>query len=163
MGVRTTKSNVPQLDPLRWNIEKAATEFGLTAATLRRALNKNSALSDKDSLYTTQQIAAAIYGALHIEKLKTQREITRKLVLENEITTGSVLNRAELTRVFAMIAEAISNRIMACGELSRAAKEDILKDLSSWPLALEEVAHAQSRLVVSRGNGRRPDDDEQRP
>jgi hypothetical protein len=39
-------------------------------------------------LFTTQQIAAAIYGALHIEKLKTQCETTRKLALENPITHG---------------------------------------------------------------------------
>ena len=158
MGVRTTKSNVPQLDPLRWNIEKAATEFGLTAATLRRALNKNSALSDKDSLYTTQQIAAAIYGALHIEKLKTQREIARKLALENTITTGSVLNRAELEKVFAAIADAFASRVMSVQGLSRQEKEDLLKDLSSWPLALEDVAHAQTRLP--RGKGKRHEEDQ---
>jgi hypothetical protein len=73
----------------------------------------------------------------------------------NKEKRGQVLNRAELTRVFAMIAEAISSRIMACEELSRTAREDILKDLSSWPLGLEEVAHAQSRLP--RGNGTRPE------
>jgi hypothetical protein len=143
---------------LRWSVERAGVEFGLTSNTLRKALNKDSAAPDKDGLFTTQQIAAAIYGALHMEKLKTQREITRKLALENAITTGSVLNRAELTRAFAMIAEAISNRIMACDELSRAAKKDILMDLSSWPLALEEVAHAQGRLP--NGKGPRSEEDQ---
>jgi hypothetical protein len=40
---------------------------------------------------------------------------------------------------------------------SRAAKEDILRDLASWPLVLEDVAHAQSRL--HRGNGKHPEED----
>jgi hypothetical protein len=38
MGIRTTKSNVPQNVALRWNVEKAAIEFGLSTATLRKAL-----------------------------------------------------------------------------------------------------------------------------
>jgi hypothetical protein len=62
MGVRS-KSNVPQA-ALRWSPERAAIEFGFSTATLRKALNKNSAAPDKEGLFTTQQIAAAIYGAL---------------------------------------------------------------------------------------------------
>jgi hypothetical protein len=142
MGGRS-KTNVPEA-ALRWSVERASREFALSTGTLRKSLNKNSAASDKDGLYTTQQITAALYGALHIEKLKTQREITRKLPLENAITTGSVLNRAELAKAFAMIADAISSRIMSCQTLPRSAREDILKDLSSWPLVLEDVAHCQS-------------------
>jgi len=154
---RNTKSNVSEA-ALRWSVERAGIEFGLTSATLRKALNKNSAAPDKDGLFTTQQIAAAIYGALHIEKLKTQREITRKLALENAITTGSVLNRAELEKVFAAIADAFASRVMSVQGLSRQEKEDLLKDLSSWPLALEDVAHAQTRLP--RGKGKRHEEDQ---
>ena len=86
---------------------------------------------------------------------KTQREITRKLALENAITTGSVLNRAELEKVFA---DAFASRVMSVQGLSRQEKEDLLKDLSSWPLALEDVAHAQTRLP--RGKGKRHEEDQ---
>ena len=55
-----------------------------------------------------------------------------------------------------MIADAMSTRIMS-SELSRTAKEDILRDLSSWPLALEEVADRQTRLP--RGKGKRHEED----
>jgi len=89
---------------------------------------------------------------------KTQREITRKLALENAITTGSVLNRAELEKVFAAIANALASRVMSVQGLSRQEKEDLLKDLSSWPLALEDVAHAQTRLP--RGKGKRHEEDQ---
>ena len=91
---RTTKSNLPQDVPLKWNVEKGAQEFGLSIMTLRKALNKISAAPDSDGLYTTRQIGSAVYGgALSEEKLRTQRQITRKLELENAITTGSVLGR----------------------------------------------------------------------
>jgi len=46
---------------------------------------------------------------------------------------------------------------MSVQGLSRQEKEDLLKDLSSWPLVLEDVAHAQSRF--HRGNGKRPEED----
>jgi hypothetical protein len=45
---RTTKSNLP----LKWNVEKAAAEFGLSNMTLRKALNKTSAAPDQDGVYT---------------------------------------------------------------------------------------------------------------
>jgi hypothetical protein len=94
---RPTRSNVPQA-ALLWSIERAGIEFGLTSATLRKALAKNSAVPDRDGLFSTAQIVAAIYGALHVEKLRTQRARAWKLELENRITVGIVLNRAELER-----------------------------------------------------------------
>jgi hypothetical protein len=155
---RTSRSNLPQDVPLRWNVEKAAAEFGVSIMTLRKSLNKTSASPDQDGLFTTRQIGTAVYGgALSEEKLRTQRQLTRKLELENEITEGNVLNRAALSKAFAAIADAFCNRLMSVRGLSRQEKEDLLKELSSWPLALEDVAHAQSRLP-RRGKGKRDGD-----
>jgi hypothetical protein len=106
----------------------------------------------------TQQIACAIYGALHVEKLKTRREITRKLELENAVTKASVLRRSEVAKGLAQVADAMVSRIMV-SDLSRSAKEDLLKDLASIPLMLKDVAHAQSRLSV-RGNGQTLEEDQ---
>jgi hypothetical protein len=149
-----SKSNVPAA-ALRWRVERAGVEFGCSSNTLRKSLAKNSAAADQDGLFTTQQIIAALYGALHQEKLRTQRQIADRITLENQITRGELLNRAALSKAFAQIADAISSRIMWCSELPRVAREDILRELSGWPLALEEVAARQSRLP--RGNGMRPE------
>jgi hypothetical protein len=147
-----SKSNVPQSVVLRWNITKAATEFGVSKDTLKKSLNQISAPADSDGLYSTQQICEALFGAMHQEKLRTQRQITERITLENQITHAQVLNRAELAKGFAQVADAMASRIMV-SELSRSAKEDLLKDLSSIPLMLKEVAHAQSRLPRRNGNG----------
>jgi hypothetical protein len=64
-------------------------------------------------------IGAVYGGALSEEKLRTQRQLTRKLELENAITEGNVLNRAALSKAFALIADAISSRIMSYAGLSR--------------------------------------------
>ena len=139
---RASRSNLPQDVPLKWNIEKGAAEFGLSIMTLRKALAKTSATPDSDGLYTTQQIVAALYGALHQEKFRTQKELADRYALENQITRAEVLNRAEVERIFATIADAITTRIMS-SNLSRHEKEDILNDIAALPIVLKEVAHAQ--------------------
>ena len=122
---RRSKLNVPAA-ALRWSVERVGIEFGLASATLRKSLAKSSATADQDGLFTTRQVVDALFGTLAVEKLATQKEVRRKLELENAITTGSVLDRGSLSKVFALIADAISSRIMSCNELSRTAKEDIL-------------------------------------
>jgi hypothetical protein len=102
-----TKSNLPQDEALKWNLAKAAIEFSTTADTLKKALNQISASPDPDGLFTTAQLCEAIYGSMYKAKLATQHELTRKLELENAITTASVVNRAELERVFAELADAL--------------------------------------------------------
>jgi hypothetical protein len=149
---RPSKSNVPAA-ALRWSVERAGIEFGLTSQTLRKSLVKNDVQPDAAGLYTSRQIAGAVYGgAFSEEKLRTQRELTRKLQLENAITEANVLNRSELMKGLSMVADAMITRINAA-EIPRSVKEDLLKDIAAIPLILKEVAHAQSRLPRRNGNG----------
>ena len=153
---RVTKSNIPAA-ALRWSVERAGIEFGLTSQTLRRSLAKASASPDSDGLFTTKQIIAAIYSAFDQEKLATQKELTKKYQIANAVAEGSFLDRAELMRGLAAGADAITSRILS-SELSRKAKEDLLRDLSSVPLILEEVADKQTRLPRRNGNEDREKD-----
>jgi hypothetical protein len=68
------------------------------------------------------------------------------------------LNRAALSAAFAQVVDAIKSRIMS-SPLSREIKEDVLGDLASVPLILEDVASRQSKLALN-GNGKRPNGDE---
>jgi hypothetical protein len=96
----STKSNVPQDAPLRWNLRKAAVEFGTTVDTLKKSLNQISAEPDADGLYTTGQLIQARYGQLYQEKLRVQRETADRIALENQNTRAEVLNRAALMAGF---------------------------------------------------------------
>jgi hypothetical protein len=145
MPTLPTKSNVPQHEPLRWNVEKAAREFGVANSTVKRRLNEVAASPDKDGLYSTEQLVEALFGSMHVEKLKTQRQITERYALENAITRAAVLNRAELTKAFSALADALVT-VINRSELSRQGKEDFLKNLSSWPVLLQDVAAAQSKF-----------------
>jgi len=85
---RATRSNVPAA-ALKWSVERAAPEFGLTHNTLRKLLNKNSVQADAEGLYSTKQITDAVFGGLADEKLATQMQLTRKYQLENSIVVGT--------------------------------------------------------------------------
>jgi hypothetical protein len=88
--------------------------------------------------------------ALQSEKLRTQKELTEKLRLENEITRGDVLRRTEVARTFALIADAMATRINSASELPRTVREDLLRELATWPLALEEASHATTRRKAAK-------------
>ena len=136
-----TKSNLPQHEALRWNLRKASVELGTTSDTLKKRLNQISASPDSDGLFSTLQLVRALFGELHQEKIRTQSALAQKLELENAVTTGSFVNRSELMKTLAQIADAMVHRIMV-SELPREAKEDLLKNLSGIPLVLT----GQSRL-----------------
>jgi hypothetical protein len=152
------KTNVPTA-ALRWSVERAGIEFGLTSNTLRKALAKNSAAADADGLFSTAQILAALYGALHVERLRTQRARAEQLELENAITRGNFLNRAELMKGLAAIADAFVSRLNAATEVPRQVREDLQRDLATWPSALQGAAHRQTRLLL-RGSNNGHDHDE---
>jgi hypothetical protein len=42
---------------------------------------------------------------------------------------------------------------MAATEIPRQAREDLLHDIATWPLVLEDVAHRQTRLLRNGDNG----------
>lgn len=92
----------------------------------------------------TNQQARADIISLNAERLRTQRELTERLQLENAITRGDVLRKRELMTRLSVIADAAKSRLMAVTSLEREAKEDILRDIATWPLALKETQHAQT-------------------
>jgi hypothetical protein len=89
---RATKSNIGT-EPLRWNFDAMSREFNFSIPTLRAALAKSSAVPGEDGCFSTTQICDALYGALHLEKIRTQRATTERIVLENQITRAEVLDR----------------------------------------------------------------------
>jgi hypothetical protein len=104
-------------------------------------------------------MASQALTALQTEKLKTQKQMTERLRLENAMTRGELLRKSEVAKAFAVIADAISTRIMSATELPRIVREDLLREISTWPLALEEATHAQTRIKAAdnaQGQGQDP-------
>jgi hypothetical protein len=152
-----TKSNVPQNEPLRWNLRKAAQEFGTTPDTLKKALNQISAAPDKSGLYSTGQLLQSLYGQLHVEKVRYQRALAERVELENATTTADLLSRSELERTFGELADALKQAVMNSG-MPREACENFLHNLATWPLRIQTIVKRQSR---SHGAKNGPGDEDQ--
>jgi hypothetical protein len=91
------------------------------------------------------------------QRTETQKQLAEKYRLENEVVRAEVLRKSELTKALALVADAIVARITA-SDLSQSAKDDLLREIASIPLVLEEVAHGQTRLP-GRPNGKRLEED----
>jgi hypothetical protein len=143
--MRRSKSNVPAA-ALRWSIDRAALEFKLARGTLRKSLGSIGAKPDAGGCFSTGQITEALFGSMHIEKLGTQRELRRKLELENRITTASVLDKKALMAGLSQLADSMVARVMSHTELPRELLEDFLRDISELPVIVADVATRQSRL-----------------
>jgi hypothetical protein len=152
-----TRSNLPQHEPLRWNLKKAATEFGTTVDTLTKSLNQVSASPDSDGCYSTKQLIQARFGALYQEKLRTQREMGDRIALENQITRSEVFNKSELSKGFAALADAMTH-IIKSSKLSREEQEDLQRELAGVPIVISNVARRQSKLHRAK-NGQAKEDE----
>jgi hypothetical protein len=152
------RGNVPA-KPLRWSIDRASAEFKLAQNTLKKYLNQSGAEPDEGGCYSTAQVTNAIFGDLRAERLRKERELTKRYALQNAITEGSVLDRAELSRTFALIADAMVSRINSATELPRNVREDLLRDLSTWPDAIKETVARQTKFPRGR-DGQTGDDNQ---
>lgn len=94
-------------------VDRASGEFKLAANTLRKMLNQGGAEPDAVGCFSTEQLCRAVFGDLRPERLRKERELTRKYQLENAIVEASVLDRSELMKGLAMVADAMTSRIMA--------------------------------------------------
>lgn len=157
MQAARPRGNLPK-EPLKWTIERASNEFKLASGTLRKNLHQISAEPDSGGCYSTEQLCQAIFDDMHSERLRTQRQLTRKYELENQITEASVLSKSELAKVFGQLADAISTHIMSATELPREVRDDVLRELASWPLSLEEVSSRATKFP--RGKGQVAEEDE---
>ena len=79
-----------------------------------------------------------------LSSLFTQmQEVCRHLFSSRELV--ETLSRPELMKGFAALADAMVFRITS-SELSREAKEDLLKDLASIPIVIADTARKQTRF-----------------
>jgi hypothetical protein len=153
-GVKT-KSNLPQTEMLKWNLRKAAVEFGTTADTLKKSLNRVSQEPDADGLYTTGQLVQALFGQLHTEKVRYQRALAEKVEMENSVAKANLLDRKALAASFAELADALKGAVLTSG-MPREACENFLHNLATWPIRVQTVADKQSKFR----NGKRPEPEE---
>ena len=107
---------------------------------------------DTTGCYSTPQIVAALYSDLHAERVQKERELVRRYRIENEVSEGNLVNKDALMAGFSLLDDAMVCRIMA-SEVTRETKEDLLRELSSIPIIVKDVADKQTKRRPRRSNG----------
>src|SRR5438477_12663170 len=74
------------LKPVRWSVERAASEFQLDRKTLTKRIRAGDINPGTDGKFSTEQICAAVFGDYRREQLREIRERANKLELENQVT-----------------------------------------------------------------------------
>ena len=93
------------------------------------------------------------------ERVRLTREHRKKVALHNAATRGNLVDKASLMVMFAQVADAMVSRITA-SNLSRDEQTDLLRELSSVPVAIDGIAAEQSRLPRGRQHDGDDEDDE---
>jgi hypothetical protein len=150
--------NVP-MAALHWSIERASREFNLAPVTLSKFLRQSDAVPDESGCYSTAQLCSAIYGDLRAERLRKERELTKRYRLENEITEGNLVNKTAILQGFASLADAMVCRIMSSA-LEREVKEDLLRELSTIPVVVKDASKQTRSRAVRNGQEEEQDESE---
>jgi hypothetical protein len=85
------------------------------------------------------------------QRTETQRQLAEKYSLENAVVRGNLLDASIMRVAFAALADSLTSVIMASA-LSRQEKEDLLRNLASWPTILDDVAQAQSPFAKAQAH-----------
>jgi hypothetical protein len=135
-----TSSNVP--NPLKWSIDAAAREFGVDSKTLKKNLVHAEQSPAPDGTYSTPQIKDALWT--NSKRLRDEEvfERTKNMRLKNAFLEGNQLDRSELTSALEQIFVAITQIVMS-SDLSPKEKMDILDNISSYPVVVENTAQKQ--------------------
>src|SRR5262245_31235153 len=75
--IRNPRSNVP-VQKLKWSLDRASREFKLAPQTLRKYLHQGGVEPDEDRCFSTMQICECVYGDLKAERLRKERELTKR-------------------------------------------------------------------------------------
>lgn len=150
-----TTSNIPQHTALRWSLRKAAIEFDVAESVLVRHLTASHEFPAADGCYSTTQLVKALYGSIHIERLRKTREEADEVELKNQITRAEYLHRGEILRGLTQLVDGLLGTINNSA-LSPEEKADMLNNIASFPAVLTDVAGRQTRFRSKERNGKHP-------
>lgn len=123
-----------RIKQIHWNADKAGLEFGIDPKTIRKRI-KACGIDPafKDRTYSTQQIAAAVYGDLHGEKLRNERLDGDIKELKKAEWERKLVPSAEVSRAWAFHTLATRN-IVLNSSTPEDVKQELLKQFESTPI-----------------------------
>ena len=119
-----------KLNPVRWSLLFAQSEFGVDRKTLQKRLNAEEVEPGKDGKYSTKQIASAVFGDIQGERLRKTREEADNLALKNAELRGELVQVALVKQMVSEIILANKQTILA-SQLEQEGKNEILANLEA--------------------------------
>jgi len=80
---------------LRWNLNKAALEFGKDQKTISRGIKRLGLEPGTDGKFSTAQICAAVFGDIQGQRLRKTTAEADKIELDNARERGEVVELAQ--------------------------------------------------------------------
>jgi hypothetical protein len=139
-----SQTNVPGV-PLRWSVSSAAREFKSSEETIRKRLTTEEE-AGADGCYSTAQVARALHGGMHAERLREIRGRADLLELKAAALKAEVLDRQLLETAIGAVFKSMGS-ILASAPIPRSTRDDLLSSLSSIPLAIKGVAEKQTKQL----------------
>jgi hypothetical protein len=135
------------ITPARWSLKAAELEFGLTAETISHRLRDAREKPDISGAYSTSQILRGLYGDSHAEERRQETRQRRiHWEIRNQVMRAELLDRELLTQALSRIFGAISALIVSA-PIPKQVKDDLLQNISTYPLAIQSVAQRQTKQI----------------
>src|SRR5438477_9794256 len=119
------------LKPVRWSVERAASEFQLDRKTLTKRIRSGDIRPGTDGKFSTEQICSAVFGDYRREQLREMRGRADKLEIETQTMRKERIPIDDVTAVNDEVDQAIRGIIMVSGVPIPAVNEilDPLRDI----------------------------------
>ena len=112
----------------RWTLNGAAREFGAHREQLERRRRALSIEAGKDGCFSTQQIAAMIFGDKEAETIGKLAAERRQVELKNALTEGELISVAYVIRLAESFLVPVRQKILS-SSLTEEERADMLDEL----------------------------------
>ena len=94
-----------------WTQSLIASEFGMDSRTVGKKFNAAGIKTKRDG-YRTSEVLKALFGDIDSERLRKTREEADQIMLKNAQARGSVIDLADVDKLWTGIASAVKQRIL---------------------------------------------------
>jgi hypothetical protein len=123
-----TQTNV--LHPLRWSLDAAEIELGISRKTLQRRLADSEIVAAEDGYFTTTQLVTAISGDYKAQKLRKLKAESQLIETKQAVLNKTFLPAATVERSLVQVFGVIKSEILGDSTLSEDAKRSLLSHLA---------------------------------
>lgn len=116
------------MQPIRWTLERAASEFAINPRTLAKRVRRDSILAGPDGRWSTVDISKAIVGDVEGERLRKLKAEADLLELELEQKMGTIANLSDMELAWGNVVVAL-RQVIKGSNLSQSEKEACLRQI----------------------------------